>query len=163
MRPLRHSINVTVDVIAIGAVCVGCHHEASVQNIPDANVQSIPDAASNRMTADCVRPLAEYCGTAPCPTYGSEAQSLRALIARYNDSGCLMVAQIGQCGSLRVVAQSDGYVGRATYFDGNGALVGVKASSDTNEYCKGNAYGATYGSVPTCTLKVTQDLCAHAR
>jgi hypothetical protein len=143
-------------LIAIGVGCVACHHEAKVENLPDA-------ASSNSMTTDCVRPLAEYCGNVPCTTYESEAQNLRALIARYNDSGCLQVAQIGACGSFRVVAQSDGYVGRTTYFDGSGALVGVKTSSDTNSYCNGKAYGATYGSVPACTVKVTQDLCLDAR
>jgi hypothetical protein len=151
-------------IMAIALGCASCHHEANVPNIPDAAVPRILDAgASNSPRADCARPLADYCGNAPCTTYENEAQRLRALIARYNDSGCLLVAQIGECGSFRVVSQSDGYVGRVTYFDGNGALVGVKASSDTNEYCNGNAFGATYGSVPTCTLKVTQDLCAHAR
>lgn len=143
-------------LIAVGVSCVGCHHDAKVENIADA-------AASNMMTADCVRPLAEYCGNVPCHAYESEVQSLRSLIARYNDSGCLRVAQIGECGAFHFVAQSDGYTGHTTYFDSKGALVGVKTSSDTNSYCNGKAYGATYGSVPVCTLNVTQDLCPNAR
>lgn len=143
--------------VAIGVSCLGCHHEAKGEN-------KIPDAAPDSVAVECVRPLAESCAAnVTCPTFDSEAQKLRALVARYNDSGCLQTAQIGECGTFRVVAQSDGYVARTEYFDKSGALIGVKASSDTNEYCNGKAFGATYGSVPQCTLHVTEDLCPGAR
>ncbi len=110
----------------------------------------------------CRRPLAEFCRSGPCPTRTQGEKELRSLIGRYKatDSGCLRIASLGRCGGLYVVAEADGYTSATSYFNERGVLVGAERTSDTNSYCDGASTSATYGSVPACERRVTEDLCA---
>lgn len=109
----------------------------------------------------CVRPIAEFCRSEPCPTRGVREKELRSLIARYKASngGCPRIATLGRCGRLYVVEEADSYSSATTYFDETGRLVAAERTSDTNSLCQGS-FEAHYGDIPTCTPSVTEDLCA---
>jgi hypothetical protein len=71
----------------------------------------------------------------------------------------LQVAAIGTCGALSVVNESDGYAGKARYFDASGALVAVEAWSDTNSFCDGTSFSGTFGAHAPCAPQVGENLC----
>jgi len=73
----------------------------------------------------------------------------------------LRIARIGKCGRLSFVSQGDGYSRSTRYFDERGALVAIEQSSDTNSYCDGHAFGATYGAHDACTPVTREDLCPN--
>jgi len=136
--------------------CDGDSFSKFFGDVPECEHQVTQDFCVPDGQNSCQSDLSEYCGGQECTTLSQSQQQAREFAAN-NPSFCY--AETGICGEYQYVATSGGYGGPTEYFNSDGELIGVRLTSDTNEFCNGDSFSIQYGDVPDCTPEVSEVYC----
>jgi hypothetical protein len=137
-------------IVAIAACYSSSSNGTGETSEPPKNGRFVVDAQNRKI---CELPLSVYCADKTCEPYSAAAVTARALVSR---TGIWATAELGTCGSFKVIHRGAWYMHEIEFFDGE-KLVGAEVSVDNlNQFCDGRSGHARYGNAPACTFAATE-------
>jgi len=155
--PVTHTFG-----LAVAIATVGCDYTSNGPAVPfpspsPSTFPVIVVPASSPTPLPVCTSLTQYCGGS-CPTYSEDLAALRRActsqprFSLYSTIHCPGVFYRNERveDSARRVTEA--------YFDGNGVMIGARASSQNNEFCGGSTTLVSAGTILTCPVPEQQEV-----
>lgn len=143
--------------LGFAMAAVACDHTPNAPAVPSPSPSPSQSGSIPVAVIPVCTNLAQYCGGS-CPTYAEDLAALRRSCASqprfslYSTIHCPGVFYRNERveDSARRVTEA--------YFDGNGVMIGARASSQNNEFCGGSTTLVSAGTILTCPVPEQQEV-----